>query len=89
MEDRADELLNRIALYRIACRVEAGEDVPYAEVEDVLAKLGFAVVSREMGELLSRILASPETATSEEFSAVMYAIYASRYGDFWPCKVFA
>jgi hypothetical protein len=80
---------HHIGLYTIASRIEAGEGVSSAEIEDVLAPLGFAVVSREMGELIARIEASPETATSEEFSAVLYAIYASRYGDFWKCKVFA
>jgi len=73
----------------VALRIAAGEDVDHAEVEDVLARAGFALVSREIGELIERIEASPETATSEEFSAALYAIYASRYGDYWPCKVFA
>ncbi len=63
-----------------------GEDVDLVELEDVLARMGIAVVSREMGELVKRIEASPETATSDEFSAASYAIYASVYGDYWPLQ---
>lgn len=57
--------------------------------EDILARNGYAVVSTEIAQLMDKINASPPTATSAECSAVMYAIYAGRFGDYWPCKVFA
>ncbi len=80
---------DRLDLGAIALRIATGEAVDFAEVEDVLARNGIAVVSIEMSELSDRIIASPDTATWEEISAFLYAVYASRYGDYWPCKVFA
>ena len=60
--------------------------------EDVLARAGIAVLSPEMNSLFESIearLAIRAAVRCSEFQAVLYAIYASPYGDYHTAKVYA
>ena len=59
-----------------------------AVAEDVLARNGYAIVSPFIGALIGRAEAGLQLSESE-WAAIMYAIYAGPYGDYFPSKVMA
>lgn len=52
--------------------------------EDIMARRGFAIVSRATMDVIERIERSPSTATAEDFAAVRYAVYSGPAGLYWP-----